>query len=95
MVTRGVKVELFLQTLEKLPLLPNTKETFATLKSQGYKTALISSGLPTFIVKKLADLLAVDYAVGVEVGVSDEKLTEEIWGAVIERKGKLLAQRNR
>ncbi len=92
-VTRGVKVELFLQTLDKLPLLPNTKEAFATLKSQGYKTALISSGLPTFIVKKLADLLAVDYAVGVEVGVSDKKLTGEIWGAVIERKGKLLVLR--
>ena len=93
MVTRGVKVELFLQTLEKLPLLPNAKEAFATLKAQGYKTALISSGLPTFIVKKLADLLVVDYAVGVEVGVSDEKLTGEIWGAVIERNGKLLVLR--
>lgn len=93
MVTRGVKVELFLQTFEKLPLMPNAKETFSALKSQGYKTALISSGLPTFIVKKLADLLAVDYAVGVEVGVNSEALTGEIWGEVIERKGKLLVLR--
>jgi dolichol kinase/phosphoserine phosphatase len=92
-VTCGVRVEFFLQTLEKIPLLPNTKEAFASLKIQGYKTALISSGLPTFIVKKLADLLAIDYAVGVEVGVSDEKLTGEIWGDVIERKGKLLVLR--
>ncbi len=89
MVMRGAKLQLFLQSLEKLPLMPNAKEVFASLKSAGYKTALISSGLPTFLVKKLADMLGADYAVGVEVGVKDEALTGEIWGEVIEPNGKL------
>ena len=89
MVTRGAKPQLFLQSLEKLPLMPNAKEVFASLKSAGYKTALISSGLPTFLVKKLADMFGADYAVGVEVGIKDEALTGEIWGEVIEPNGKL------
>lgn len=89
LVTRGVKPQLFLLSLEKLPLMPNAKEVFVSLKSAGCKTALISSGLPTFLVKKLADILGADYAVGVEVGIKDEALTGEIWGEVIEPNGKL------
>lgn len=88
-VMRGVKISVFTQTLEKLPLMPNAQEVFTTLKAVGCKTALISSGLPTFLVKKLADLLGADYAVGVEVGVNGDTLTGEIGGAVIERNGKL------
>jgi phosphoserine phosphatase len=90
MVTRGAKPQLFMQSLEKLPLMPNVKEVFASLKSAGCKTALISSGLPTVLVKKLADMFGADYAVGVEVGIKDEVVTGEIWGEVIEPNGKLL-----
>ncbi len=88
-VMRGVKIDVFTQTLEQLPLMPNARAVFAALKSDCCKTALISSGLPTFLVRKLADLLGADYAVGVEVGVNGDALTGEIWGDVIERNGKL------
>jgi phosphoserine phosphatase/dolichol kinase len=89
-VTRGAKMTLFIESLDKLPLMPNAKEAFSSLKSQGYKTALISSGLPTILVQKLAAELGADHAVGVEVGVKDGVLTGEIWGDVTERNGKLL-----
>jgi dolichol kinase/phosphoserine phosphatase len=88
-VMRGVKIDFFIQTLKGLPLMPDTKKVFTTLKSNGCKTALISSGLPTFLVKKLADSVGADYAVGVEVGVKKNALTGEIWGDTIESKGKL------
>ena len=89
-VMRGANVELFSQKFEKLPLMPSTVEVFAALKSEGCKTALISSGLPTFLVEKLAAKVGADYAVGVEVGVKDHVLTGEVWGDVTERKGKFL-----
>lgn len=88
-ITRGADPHIFTLSLEKLPLMPNAKEVFTSLKSSGYKTALISSGLPTFIVKKIANQFGADYAVGVEIGIKDEVLTGEIWGEVIEPSGKL------
>ena len=91
MVARGAKLHLLLTTLEKLPLMPDTKQVFTALKSQGCKTALISSGLPTVLVEKIAVSLGADYAVGAEIGVENGALTGEIWGDVTERNGKMLA----
>jgi dolichol kinase/phosphoserine phosphatase len=85
---RGTTIEKLLQISEKVPLLPNAKEVFDHLKVQGCKTALISSGVPTIIVKRLATNLGADYGFGFEVGTNDEALTGEIWGDVIEKGGK-------
>jgi phytol kinase len=92
-VTRGAKPEIFTQSLNKQPLMPNAQETFAALKAEGCKIALISSGVPTFLVEKLAKTLGADYAVGIELGVSGGVLTGEIWGDVIQRDGKVLVLR--
>jgi HAD superfamily phosphoserine phosphatase-like hydrolase len=89
-VIQGVKVEFLSETIEKLPLMPNGKEVFAALKAKGCQTALISSGLPTFLVESLASKLGADYAVGIEVGIKDNALTGEVWGDVTERNGKFL-----
>ncbi|MCX8150968.1 MAG: haloacid dehalogenase-like hydrolase [Candidatus Bathyarchaeota archaeon] len=86
----GVKITVFDKILTQLPLMPGTKEVFAFLKAQGSKTALISSGLPTFLVQKLALSFGAEYAFGIEVGINGDALTGEIWGDPIERKGKLL-----
>jgi dolichol kinase len=53
------------------------------------KIALISSGLPSAIVNKLAHKAGADYAFGIEVEIKDGELTGEIWGDAIEPKGKL------
>ena len=89
-VLQGANVNFLSETIEKLPLMPNAKEVFAALKAKGCQTALISSGLPTFLVENLSSKLGADYAVGVEVGVKDNALTGEVWGDVIERNGKFL-----
>ena len=89
-VMQGAKVELLYETLEKLPLIPNAENVFAALRTESIKTALISSGLPTFLVEKLASRVGADYAVGVEIGVKNHLLTGEVWGDVIEPQGKFL-----
>jgi HAD superfamily phosphoserine phosphatase-like hydrolase len=85
---RGIKIERLMQIAEKVPVTPNAKEVFDQLRAQGCKTALISSGMPAIIVKRLATKLGADYGFGFETGVNNEVLTGEIWGDVIERSGK-------
>jgi HAD superfamily phosphoserine phosphatase-like hydrolase len=86
---RNTKIERLMQIAEKVPVIPNAKEVFDQLRAQGCKTALISSGMPAIIVKRLATKLGADYGFGFEVSVNNEVLTGEIWGGVIERSGKL------
>jgi dolichol kinase/phosphoserine phosphatase len=89
-VMRGVPVELLSEKLEKLPITPDAQEVFSSLKAKGYKTALISSGLPTFLVESIAATVGADYGIGVEIGVKDKLLTGEVWGDVTEPNGKFL-----
>ena len=90
---RGMKTETLVQIAAKVPLVPDAKQVFNRLKTQGYKTALVSSGLPTLAVKLIANEIGADYAFGFEVGVDDDRLTGEIWGDVIERNGKSVVLR--
>jgi phosphoserine phosphatase len=85
---RGAKIESLQHIFEKIPSTPNLQSVFAQLKTRNCKTALISSGIPTIIVKELAETLGADYAFGIEVGVNDGELTGEIGGDVIDANGK-------
>jgi dolichol kinase/2-hydroxy-3-keto-5-methylthiopentenyl-1-phosphate phosphatase len=87
-IMQGVKNEKLIRIFDKIPSEPQLESVFAQLKTRNYKTALISSGLPTVIVKKLASCIGADYAFGIEVGVNDDALTGEIWGDVIDADGK-------
>ena len=89
-ILRGVPVELMSQKFEKLPVTPKALKVFGELKAEGYKTALISSGLPTFLVEGLSQKIGADYGVGVEIGIKENILTGEIWGDVAEPNGKYL-----
>jgi HAD superfamily phosphoserine phosphatase-like hydrolase len=87
-VMKGVRIESLMQIFDEIPSKPHLQSVFAQLKTRNCKTALISSGLPAVIVKKLASTVGADYAFGIEVGVNDGKLTGEIWGDAIEPNGK-------
>jgi len=89
-VMRGTSVDVLFEKLDNLPRTPNAPQVFAELKADGYKTALISSGLPTFLVEELATKIGADYAIGTEIGIENNFLTGEIWGDVTERNGKFL-----
>jgi phosphoserine phosphatase len=51
-VFEGVKVDLLVQKLVKLPLTPDAEAAFFALKRSGCKTALISSGFLLFWLRK-------------------------------------------
>jgi dolichol kinase/phosphoserine phosphatase len=87
-IMRGVKVETLMCVFDEIPSRPQLESFFAQLKMRNCKIALISSGLPTIVVEKLASIIGADYAFGIEVGVRDDVLTGEIWGEVIESNGK-------
>jgi len=86
---RGISVNELLRIFKQVPLMPGCESVFEELRSQGYKTALISSGLPLIVVHDLAHRLKADYAYGFELGVRDGSVTGEIHGDVIEHDGKL------
>lgn len=88
-VFRGFLADEFLRIFKQVPLLPGVREVFEKLSSTGWKTALISSGLPTFVVRDLASTLGADYAFGFELEIKDAVVTGEIWGDAIEHDGKL------
>ena len=90
-VLKGLSVEELFEQFRKMPLMPEVKEVFQTLNKMGYKTALISSGLPESFVKDLAKRIHANYAFGLEMQLTDDHLTGEINGDVIEENGKALA----
>ena len=87
-IMQGVKIEELMQIFNEIPSKPQLQSLFAQLKLRDCKIALISSGIPTVLVEKLANTLGADYAVGIEVGLNDDALTGEIWGDAIEANGK-------
>lgn len=90
---KGVRIDSILYAFNRIPTMPHLHGLFAQLKARNYKTALISSGLPTVLVKKLADSVGADYAYGVDVEQKDGCLTGEIWGNAIIKNGKLTIMR--
>jgi HAD superfamily phosphoserine phosphatase-like hydrolase len=86
---KGVKVEVLMEIFEKISSTTYLKGIFSQIKTRNCKIALISSGLPTLVVKELADALGAEYAYGVEVETVDGKLTGKIWGDPIQPGGKL------
>lgn len=89
-VFKGFKVEDFLKIFRQIPLMPDVEKVFEELKAKGWKTALISSGLPNFVVQDLASRLGADYAFGFNLETNNGVVTGEISGEVIEQEGKLL-----
>jgi phosphoserine phosphatase len=90
MMLQGLTVDEVFQLYKKIPLMPSAKEVFERLNTAGYKTALISLGLPTLFVKDLATRLNADYAFGLELEVVNGHLTGVIGGDVLKSGGKAM-----
>jgi HAD superfamily phosphoserine phosphatase-like hydrolase len=88
MLFKGLDLDEFLQVHNSIPLIPGTEQVFQTLNKKGYRTALISSGLPTRVVQDFARSLNADYAVGLELEIENNHLTGKIGGDVIKKDGK-------
>ncbi len=86
---KGIELETLEAIFSKIPSTPYLQNIFSQIKVRNCKIALISSGLPTVIVKKLANAVGAEYAYGIEVETEDGKLTGEIRGDAIESSGKM------
>ena len=53
---RGIGINSLIEISDKIPAIPNLQNIFIQLKDRNFKIALISSGLPSQIVKKLGDV---------------------------------------
>jgi len=90
MFFQGLTVDDLFQHYKQVPLIPGVEEVFKKLKQAGYRTALISSGLPTLFVEHLAARLGADYAFGLQLETTDNRFTGKIGGDVIKHNGKAL-----
>ena len=87
---KGYTIEKLRYYFEKIPLLPSSDEVFQYLHENGWKTALISSGLPNCCIQELATKLKADYAFGLKMKAVKGKFTGEIEGDVIQENGKAI-----
>ncbi|GBE18623.1 phosphoserine phosphatase [archaeon BMS3Abin16] len=83
----GMPVSVLEDIAENLTLTPGTEELLSTLKSMGYKTALISGGF-TFFTDRLKEELDFDYAYANKLDIVDGRLTGRIRGRIIDAEGK-------
>jgi len=89
----GLPVDELFQLFKKIPLIPGVEKVFQQLKHEGYKTALISSGLPQIFIEELAAQLTADYAFGFELEALNGQVSGRISGDVIKPGGKALVLR--
>ncbi len=87
---RGFLIDDLFELYKAVPLILGVEQLFEELNQAGYRTALISSGLPTLFVKDLASRLNVDHAFGFELKTRNGRLTGEIAGEAIKPDGKAL-----
>lgn len=85
---KGYAIDELRHYYEKMPLLPSLEKVFEHLHKNGWKTALISSGLPNPFIQELAAKLKADYAFGLRLKIVNGKFTGEIEGDVTKKKGK-------
>lgn len=90
---KGFPYNKLITLFNDLPLMPTVEKVFSVLREKGFKTALISSGIPREGLEILAERLGADHVSGLEIGVSEGLLTGEISGDVLEPGGKASALR--
>ncbi len=88
---RGLDRGVFQEIFDGLMLGPGLVRTFSELNRLGIRIALVSYGLPSFLLHSLMQRIGAQYAYGVELEMEDGKATGEISGIMSRKDGKLLA----
>ncbi|MHA2406246.1 MAG: HAD-IB family phosphatase, partial [Candidatus Hermodarchaeia archaeon] len=85
---KGSSREDLFALFKAIPIIPKVPELFQTLKANGYEIALISSGIPDFLVQSLSSELHADYAYGLRLEFVNGQFTGVISGEVLGFNGK-------
>lgn len=86
--------ELVLQDIaEKLPITEGAERLISTLRSLGYRTAILSGGF-TYFARYLQNKLGIDYVYANELDIVDGQVTGQVKGEIIDgqRKASLLKE---
>jgi len=86
---KGLETAKMQQILEDLPLTPGVEEFIKTIKSLGYKVALISGGF-NFFADALKIKLGLDYSFANELQIEDGKLTGHVTGTIVNANQKAI-----
>jgi phosphoserine phosphatase len=86
---KGLDTSRMQEVLENLPLTPGVEEFIKTIKSLGYKVALISGGF-TFFADALKIKLGLDYSFANELEIQDGKLTGHVTGTIVNANQKAI-----
>jgi phosphoserine phosphatase len=86
---KGLETARMQEILENLPLTPGVEEFIKTIKSLGYKVALISGGF-NFFADALKIKLGLDYSFANELQIEDGKLTGHVTGTIVNANQKAI-----
>ncbi len=86
---KGLEVSRMQEVLENLPLTPGVEEFIKTIKTLGYKVALISGGF-TFFADALKLKLGLDYSFANELEIKDGLLTGNVTGTIVNANQKAI-----
>ncbi len=86
-VLEGLPEEVIAQTAAALQLTPGVRTTIKTLKTLGYRVAVVSGGFIQ-VLEDLAQELDLDYVRANTLEIVDGKLTGRVVGKVVDRKAK-------
>ena len=84
---KGLPVSVLDEVAESMQLTPGAQELVSTLKTMGFKLALISGGF-TFFTEILKSKLMFDYAFGNELEIENGILTGNVKGRIIDAQAK-------
>ncbi|HLU95226.1 MAG TPA: phosphoserine phosphatase SerB [Thermobifida alba] len=87
---KGLDASVLEEVREKMVLTPGARTLVRTLKRLGYECAIVSGGF-TQLTDYLVEELGIDYSAANVLEIVDGKLTGELVGPVIDRKGKATA----
>ncbi len=90
MVLKGFDRYALQEIFDGLVIRPGVFETARELRKRGVKIALVSYGLPLFLLQPLASKLDAQYAYGVKLEMKNGRTTGKIGGVISGKNGKVL-----
>ncbi len=86
---KGVPLEKVWLVYREMALIGNAQNAVSDIRSRGHEVALISSGVPDFLIHDLSKRLNINYGFGIEVGVNNDRLTGKVGGILSQPAGKI------
>lgn len=84
---KGAPISIIDEVANNLPLMPGLENLVATLKQNGWKVVIASGGF-TYMTDKLKEQLGLDKTVANQLGMTQDKLTGQVHGAIVDAQAK-------